>query len=271
MTNTGTGWERNKRTHFDEIIVNYDKVRPGYPDKLIADAFAFAGNGKNALEIGAGTGKVTAPFVQARYNVTAVEIGGGMAEFLADKFSGCDNFNVIVSSFEDAQLEDNSYDIIYAGSAFHWVDAEIGCPKAFRLLKSGGVITLFRYNVVSDYYADEFREAYEKHYFTYYTSKKWRDTDPNRDFTKPPEILEGYGFTDLRDYGFADVTIKLYEVTRMFTADEYIALCDTMADNRGLPDSNREALYAEMREIIAKHGGYMREDSVFQSYMGRKK
>jgi hypothetical protein len=36
-TNNGTGWERNKRTLFDEIVMNYDKVRWGYPDKLITD------------------------------------------------------------------------------------------------------------------------------------------------------------------------------------------------------------------------------------------
>jgi hypothetical protein len=29
-----TGWERNNRTLFDDIVLNYDKVRGSYPDRL---------------------------------------------------------------------------------------------------------------------------------------------------------------------------------------------------------------------------------------------
>ncbi|WP_312372949.1 methyltransferase domain-containing protein [Lachnoclostridium sp.] len=63
-----------------------------------------------------------------------------------ERFKGYKDFNVITSTFEDALLEENNYDLIYAASAFHWVDAETGCPKAFRLLKSDGAIALLRYN-----------------------------------------------------------------------------------------------------------------------------
>ena len=149
MTNTKTGWERDNRMHFDEIVVNYDKFRWDYPAELFADAIQYSGqgNGKRAIEIGAGTGKATAPFLDAGYTVTAVEMGANMTEFLQDKFKEYKNFNVITSTFEDAPLEDESYDLIYAASAFHWVDAEIGCPKILRLLKSGGAFVLFRNNV----------------------------------------------------------------------------------------------------------------------------
>ena len=45
-----TGWEPEKRTHFDEIVLNYDKIRPEYPEKLFADAIDFIGAGnKKAL------------------------------------------------------------------------------------------------------------------------------------------------------------------------------------------------------------------------------
>ena len=42
----GTGWERNKRMHFDEIVMNYDMVRQGYPSKLFSDIFQYSGPGK---------------------------------------------------------------------------------------------------------------------------------------------------------------------------------------------------------------------------------
>ncbi|MCL2694603.1 MAG: hypothetical protein FWE60_05815, partial [Oscillospiraceae bacterium] len=78
-----TGWELNHRTHFDEIVSDYDKIRPEYPRGLFKDIISYSGaaKGKRALEIGAGTGKATTPFLDAGYNVTAVELGENMAEF----------------------------------------------------------------------------------------------------------------------------------------------------------------------------------------------
>jgi ubiquinone/menaquinone biosynthesis C-methylase UbiE len=125
-TDKGTGWERSSRTVFDEIVTNYDKIRWGYPDELYMDIIRYSESpkGKKALEIGAGTGKATVQFLNMGYDVTAVEMGVHMSEFLLDKFKGYPNFNVVTTTFEDVLLEDTSYNLIYAASAFHWVDAE---------------------------------------------------------------------------------------------------------------------------------------------------
>ena len=271
-----TGWESEKRTHFDEIVENYDKIRPKYPDKLFEDAIAFAGPGKKkALEIGAGTGKATTPFLNAGYAVTAVEISGNMAEFLREKFRAYDNFDVIVSAFEEAALDENSYDLVYAASAFHWIDAKIGCPKVFRLLKSGGVFALLRYNFLAthdealDY---DIHTVYQKHYFSYYTSKPTapRYRRSHDEFGEPAEIFKNYGFEDMRNYGFDEVSLKLYDVAWSYGANEYIALLETFSDHRHLPEENRAALYAGIKEKIQKHGGHLSGDDVFQLYIGKK-
>lgn len=143
-----TGWERENRTHFDEIVAQYDKIRPVYPGALFADMFDYVGpdNTGKALEIGAGTGRATVFVLDAGYAVTAVEPGENMAAFLQDRLGGTSGLNIIVAAFEDAPLEDESCDLIYAGSAFHWVDAEIGCPKAFRLLKRGILVSIKAHN-----------------------------------------------------------------------------------------------------------------------------
>jgi 16S rRNA A1518/A1519 N6-dimethyltransferase RsmA/KsgA/DIM1 with predicted DNA glycosylase/AP lyase activity len=54
--------------------MNYDKFRWDYPAELFADAIRYAGqgNGKRVIEIGAGTGKATTPFLDAGYAITAV-------------------------------------------------------------------------------------------------------------------------------------------------------------------------------------------------------
>ena len=113
-TDNGTGWDRKNRTFFDEIVTNYDKVRWGYPDELYQDIIRYSGpeKGKKVLEIGAGTGKATVRFLNMGYDVTAVELGVNMTEFLLDRFQGYTNFNVVTATFEDVILEEASYDLI---------------------------------------------------------------------------------------------------------------------------------------------------------------
>lgn len=275
---TGTGWERHRRTHFDEIVENYDKVRWDYPAELFEDIFIYTGTGegKKAIEIGAGTGKATTPFLNAGYAVTAVEMGANMVTFLSEKFHAHKGFSVINDTFEDAVLDDTDYDLIYAASAFHWVDAEIGCPKVFRLLKPGGAFVLFRNNAVqadgNELY-DEIQTVYDKYYYSHYKSDKRpiRISEMSyEDFLKPCEIYRGFRFESLERYGFGDITMKLYEATRIYNADDYIALTNTMSDHLAMPDDMRAALYAGIRDAIAKHGGQLQMNYIFQLYMGRK-
>jgi len=274
---TKTGWERENRVHFDDIVENYDKMRWDYPNELYADIFEYMGAvHKIALEIGAGTGKATTPILNAGYDVTAVEMGENMSAFMLEKFKEYTNFNVITSTFEDAVLNDNSYDLVYAASAFHWVDANIGCPKVFRLLKNGGVFALFRNNAVqnegNETY-DDIQTVYEKHYYSQHKSDK-RPIKISQmkyeDYLKPAEIYRGFRFENMEQYGFTDITMKLYNASRIYGADEYIALMDTMSDHRALTEENRTALYTELKEVILKHGGQLKMDYIFQLYMGRK-
>jgi ubiquinone/menaquinone biosynthesis C-methylase UbiE len=270
-----TGWERNKRTHFNDIVEDYDKIRPEYPREIFEDVMKFSNflTGKSAIEIGAGTGKATHPFLDAGYDVTAVEIGSNMADFLLKRFNAYKGFNVVVSSFEDAILQESSFDLIYAATAFHWVDAEIGCPKAFRLLKDGGTIALFRYNAIAgdgDELYEEIQAIYEKHYYSYYKSNTRPIKKSKEDFEKPSEIYISYRFEDLKTYGFKDISMKFYDGYKTYNADEYIVLLETMSDHKCLPNSNKMALYTGIKEAIIKHGDHHKVNYIFQLYMGRK-
>jgi len=284
------GWERHNRVHFDDIVENYDKVRWDYPHELYEDIFKYSGHGNSlhaedkesrclqastlkALEIGAGTGKATTTFLNVGYSVTAVEMSANMSEFLLQKFKNQSSFRVISSTFEDAALEDENFDLIYAASAFHWVDPEIGCPKVFRLLKKGGIFALFRYNVIpsiGDACYDEVQKVYEKYYYNYYTASTRPVKKSYEDFCTPEEIYHSFRFYDLKDYGFADTSMTFYDMTISKTADERIALIDTTSDHRGLPEENRKALYAEQKEVILQHGNVYTENITYQLYMGRK-
>jgi len=274
-TQNGTGWERHNRIIFDEMVERYDKIRWGYPNELYADILRYCGpgKGKKALEIGAGTGKATAPFLDSGYDVTAVELGRNMAAFLSEKFNAYKNFRVVLSSFEEVSLDDDHYDLIYAATSFHWVDAEAGVPKVFRLLKNGGVFALFRSNAIpaegKEMY-EEIQKVYEATYYRHYASKERPVRKSGEELLRPAEIRRSFGFDSLERFGFRDVTLKLYNTSRIYGADEYIELLDTFSDHRNLPDDLRSALYEGIREVIVRHGGFHEVDYRYQLYMGRK-
>ena len=277
MDKLKTGWERENRALFDDIVVNYDKVRWDYPSELFEDIFDYSSSEhKKTLEIGAGTGKSTAPFLKAGYDVTAVEMSANMAAFLVDRFKNQENFNVMTATFEDAVLQEDCYDLIYAASAFHWIDAEVGCPKVYRLLKNGGVFALFRNNAVQNENSETYEEiqtVYEKQYYSQYmpNNRPVKLSEMKyEDFLKPAEIYRGFRFESLEQYGFKDISMKLYHATRTYGADEYITLLDTMSDHRALTKERRMALYTEIKEIILRHDGQLKMDFIFQLYMGRK-
>lgn len=252
-------------------------MRPSFPGEVFADILAYAGadGTKRALEIGPGTGKATGPFLEAGYDVTAVEISERMAAFLRARFAGNARFHVLVDAFEEARLAENRYGLVFAASAFHWVDAEIGCPKVHRVLEEGGAFALMRYNATlypaeGEALHGEMRDAYARHYYSHYPSAGRPVKISHARLETPAKIASGYGFADMRAYGFADVTMKLYDGVLTYSAEAYISHLDTLSDHRSLPEADRLALYAAVRDIIRRHGGQHRVDYVFQLYMGRK-
>jgi SAM-dependent methyltransferase len=266
------GWEREKRIHFDEIVLNYDKIRWNYPKELYDDIFKYVKSEKNkkAVEIGAGTGKATTPFLDAGYNVTAVELGVNMADFLRNKYKGQKNFNVVISAFEDVSLDINNYDLVYAASSFHWVDAKIGCLKVFSLLNNGGIFALFRNNFISDCEQEMYNEIQEVYRKYYHQPYKEPIKLLEREYWESEGIKKGFGFSDLDKYGFTEISKKHYYSNKEFNAEEYILMLDTMSDHRSLPENNRKALYTGIKEIILRHGDFYKVKYFFQLYMGRK-
>jgi SAM-dependent methyltransferase len=224
-----------------------------------------------ALEIGAGTGKATQSVLLKGYDVTAVEIGENMSEFLRRKFRAYGGFRVINSAFEDADLHDDTYDLLYAASAFHWVDATIGCPKAYRLLRDGGVFALMRFNWIpadDSAVVAQIRRAYETHFESHYGKESRRLS--KAEYSQPVGLKKGFGLSNMGDYGFTHVDHTTYDEEITYTADEYIRLLDTMSDHRALPESHRAALYAQLRNIIAENNGHIRQGYLFQLYLGKK-
>jgi SAM-dependent methyltransferase len=128
---------------FDRVASTYDEARPPYPPELYEKLreLGVLRSGSRILEVGAGTGQATGAFVTAGADVVALEPGTRLAARLQERFP---RVHTIVSTLEDAELPEGSFDAAVCATAFHWIDPDVGLPKLHRALVPGGVLAVWR-------------------------------------------------------------------------------------------------------------------------------
>lgn len=253
----GLGWT------FDTQAEQYEKMRPGYVPQLYDDLFAYAGvtEESNALEIGIGGGQATPPILKTGCNVTAVERGAQLAAVCREKFKAYPRFTAIVSKFEDAALQNDAFDLIYSASAFHWVPEEIGYPKVFALLKSGGVFARFANHPYRDL-SEGVHGEIEKLYRIYMPGACAPKAYSEQEASDRAGIAQKYGFTD--------TAYRLYRRTRSFTAKEYTALLGTYSDHIAMEESKRRRFFSEIEAVIDAFGGQLTIYDTLDMQLARK-
>lgn len=121
---------------FGEAAAHYVAGRPGYP----ADAVAWlVGDARRVVDVGAGTGKLTAGLVRDGRSVTAVEPDPGMLDALRREVPAA---TALAGTAEALPLPDGTADAVVFGQAWHWVDVEGASAEAGRVLRPGGVLGL---------------------------------------------------------------------------------------------------------------------------------
>ena len=141
---------RDRGALFDRAPDDYADARPGYPEQLfqlLVDRCGLA-QGTIVLEVGAGAGQATLPVLGVGARMTVVEPGRALAELVAARTAGMD-VQIMNDTFENADLPQQSYDIVAAATAFHWVDPGVGYRKCASVLRTGGWLALW-WNVYGD-------------------------------------------------------------------------------------------------------------------------
>jgi SAM-dependent methyltransferase len=130
---------------FGAEAARYAAVRPSYPDAAIDFALAGIGNGNGGatagtvLDLGAGTGKLTASLLHRAGELIAVEPDPEMRAELA---RAVPQAVVLDGSAERIPLADRSVDAILVGQAFHWFARPAADHEMARVLRPGGVVGL---------------------------------------------------------------------------------------------------------------------------------
>ncbi len=262
------GFDVDLRLTFNEVPEEYDRLRPVYPDELSSDLIAYSllDATKKGLEIGIGSGQATLPYLKTGCELWAVEIGDRLAQCSREKFAWCERFKVFNQDFESALFDQNSFDLIYSASAFHWIKPDIGFPKVHRLLKKGGVFAWISVQPAPAHrhVYDELQKVYQK-YNRYFGGKK-----PEFDRSKEVHRIQRERTRKFKQYGFVEIVDRLYHGARILDARDYAALCGTYSDHRAIPEVDRVPLLGEIEDTVNRCGGGFAFVDTFLLCMGRK-
>lgn len=117
----------------------YERARPAYPRAAVAWLLERLARGARVVDLGAGTGKLTALLVGRVGEVVAVEPVAQMRERLS---AALPSVPVVAGTAEAIPFADASFDAIVCAQAFHWFDAEPALAEIHRVLRPGGLLML---------------------------------------------------------------------------------------------------------------------------------
>jgi len=132
-------WAR-RGSSFGSVAPAYAEHRPGYPVAAVRWCVAPVGRdigSLRVLDLGAGTGKLTALLAELGAEVTAVEPDPAMREELARQLSSA---RALAGSAEQIPLPDASVDAVLCGQSMHWFDLSRALPEISRVLVPGGTL-----------------------------------------------------------------------------------------------------------------------------------
>lgn len=125
----------------------YDRLRPGYPDAVVGRIVDAAGTAAHAsarrplaaVDLGAGTGKLSRLLADRGPDVTAVDPSSAMLEVAV---RGSVGLRTQVGTAEATGLPDACADVVTVAQAWHWFDVDAACAEIARILRPGGLLAL---------------------------------------------------------------------------------------------------------------------------------
>lgn len=126
----------SRSRRFDAVAESYARGRPPYPDR--ATRWLTDGMRSRVLELGAGTGQMTAALAAWGHEVVATDPSGPMlAQLPADL-----GVDVVRTPAEQLPFTASSFDVVVVAQAFHWFDAERALPEIARVLRPDGLLSV---------------------------------------------------------------------------------------------------------------------------------
>lgn len=248
------------RKIFDNRVlpVEFDKWRTRYCDELFADLTEFSklGPGKTVLEIGPGTGQATEPILKTGCSYLAIELGENFTEAMKSRFGSYGNFQIVNADFETYDFGRRQFDLVYSAATIQWIPEEIGFPKVYELLKSGGtfamMLTRTDYKTPNEALYLKIQEVYERYFH------------PETKYTC------SLAYHNVEKHGFIDFETRHYHKTREYNADDYVSSISIHADHLTLQEPYKTKFFTGIRDAILGFGDRITLNDDIVLYLARK-
>ena len=241
--------ERLRET-FNQAAESYQRARPDYPGELFDALIEAAGlaPGDRLLEVGCATGKATVPLARRGFRITCIELGPELAA-AARRNTGGLGAEVIEGRFEDWHDPGARFDLVFAATAWHWIDPAVGYRNAWRALRPGGHLAFWSAAHVfpdgGDPFFRELQDVYDEIN---------EGLPPGYVWPRPGELtvhtaeIEASGL-------FQVTTVRHFDWEQVYDAEGYIELLNTFSGHLTMADWQRERLYGELRRRLGERPG----------------
>ncbi|TLM86769.1 class I SAM-dependent methyltransferase [Pseudarthrobacter sp. NamE5] len=116
---------------------HYQRVRPGYPAE--SAQWLVPPGARDALDVGAGTGKFTELLLGQGLSVTAIDPS---ADMLGQLEAHCPAATAVMGTAEETGLPEAAFDVATVAQAWHWCDALRASTELARVLRPQGALGL---------------------------------------------------------------------------------------------------------------------------------
>ena len=239
------------RTTFDSAADIYDRARPEYPEALFDELMRLSGlaAGDWVLEVGCGTGIATRPLVDRGLRVTCVELGPRLAKTARRILAAQQSVDIVTAAFESwAPPVGETFDLVAAATAWHWIDAGTRYSKAWALLRPGGHLAFWSAVHVFPEGGDPFFREIQSVY-----DEIGEGRPPGSTWPRPEELADD-GAEVEASLLFTDVRLRRFHWEVVYEAERYIDLIRTFSGHIAMAPWQRDRLFGEIRRRMGERG-----------------
>jgi SAM-dependent methyltransferase len=200
--------------------------------------------GDHLLEVGCATGKATRPLARRGFRITCVELGAGLAEVARRNLAGF-QVEVVQGQFEQWQPAE-PVSLVYAATAWHWIDPALRYQRAWQALRPGGRLAIWAAGHVFPEGGDPFFGEIQAVY-----DEIGEGLPPGSRQPRPGELADDRAGIEASGL-FEVVAVRQYDWERVYDAEEYIELLSTFSGHIAMTGWQRERLFGEIRRRLAR-------------------
>lgn len=202
------------------------------------------------------------PLPESRVSCDGCGAGGAPVPVSGGEMPGFPGFRAVRADFMEYEVREQSMDLVYSATAFHWLPEKEAYEKVFRCLKKGGTAAFFWNHPFPNREEDKSnrasREVYEK--FRPSGGKQVEFSEADCEAT----------VRRMEQYGFIHVESRLYRRVRTLETEAYIGLLNTYSDHLSMEPRMKEAFEEEMRRAVNEAGGRISIYDTIDLYLGKR-